>query len=64
MLVISRKKSEWFLIETSDGPIWIGLVGFRDDKARLGIEAPESVKVYRQELLPLDQRRKGDHAGR
>jgi carbon storage regulator len=47
MLVLSRKQSEAILIGND---IRIVLVGIRGSQVRIGIEAPESVKVYREEL--------------
>jgi carbon storage regulator len=48
MLVLSRKLDEAIII---DGNIRIRVVGIRGNHVRLGIEAPDSVKVFRQELL-------------
>jgi len=47
MLVLSRKQSEAILI---DNDIRIVLVGVRGTQVRIGIEAPDSVKVFREEL--------------
>ncbi|MBR4833275.1 MAG: carbon storage regulator [Thermoguttaceae bacterium] len=48
MLVLSRKKGESVVI---DGKIRIVVVDVRGDKARIGIEAPADVAVYRSEVL-------------
>jgi len=48
MLVLSRKSNERIVI---DGHIRITVVGIRGNQVRLGIEAPDGVKVYREELL-------------
>jgi carbon storage regulator len=50
MLVLSRKLGE--KIHIGDN-ICITVVDIDRGKVRLGIEAPRSVPVYRQELLPL-----------
>ncbi len=48
MLVLSRKKGESVVV---DGKITIVVVDVRGDKARIGIEAPAAVAVYRSEVL-------------
>lgn len=53
MLVLSRKKNESIIIgdqETLGFEIKIVVVEIRGDKVRLGIEAPKSVPVHRQEV--------------
>lgn len=47
MLVLSRKKNERIKL---DDDISIVVVEIRGDKVRLGIEAPQQVKVHRQEV--------------
>jgi carbon storage regulator len=47
MLVLSRKQSEAILIGND---IRIVLVGVRGTQVRIGIEAPDSIKVFREEL--------------
>lgn len=48
MLVLSRKKNESIVI--GDG-ITIVVVEIREDKVRLGIEAPKEVPVHRREVF-------------
>ena len=48
MLVLSRKKGESVVV---NGNITIVVVDVRGDKARIGIEAPADVAVYRSEIL-------------
>lgn len=48
MLVLSRKKGESVVV---NGNIKIVVVDIRGDKARIGIEAPADVAVYRSEVL-------------
>jgi carbon storage regulator len=47
MLVLSRKKNECIVI---DDKITITIVEIRGDKVRLGIEAPSTVPVHREEI--------------
>ncbi len=47
MLVLSRKLNETIII---NGDIHIMVVGIRGNQVRLGIEAPDSVGIFRQEL--------------
>lgn len=47
MLVLSRKLNEVIVI---DDTIRITVVGIRGNQIRLGIEAPDSVRVFREEL--------------
>jgi carbon storage regulator len=47
MLVLSRKLNESIII---DGDIRITIVGIRGNHVRVGIEAPGSVPIIREEL--------------
>ena len=47
MLVLSRKPNEAIII---NGNIRVMVVGIRGSHVRLGIEAPESVAIFREEL--------------
>lgn len=47
MLVLSRKLNETIII---DGNIRITVVGLRGNQVRLGIDAPDSVGIFREEL--------------
>lgn len=47
MLVLSRKLNEAIII---DGNIRVVVVGIQGNQVRLGIEAPSSVPIFRQEL--------------
>jgi len=55
MLVLSRKRNEQIVIAEN---IVITVVDIRGDKVRLGIEAPKSVPVHRQEVYEAIQREK------
>lgn len=53
MLVLSRKKNESLRISDD---IVVTVVEIRGDKVRLGISAPESVPVHRQEVYDAIKR--------
>ena len=54
MLILSRKKDERIVI---DDDIVITVVDIRGDKVRLGVEAPQSVPVHRQEVWDAIKRK-------
>jgi carbon storage regulator len=47
MLVLARKVNETIII---DDTIEVSVVDIKGDQVKLGIKAPKSVKVYRQEV--------------
>ena len=47
MLVLSRKKKETLLIGED---IKVTIIGIEGDKVKLGIEAPEHIHIYREEI--------------
>ena len=51
MLVLSRKRNEGIMISHPDGNIHIVVVEIRADKARIGVDAPKSVPVHRDEVF-------------
>jgi carbon storage regulator len=53
MLVLSRQRDESILIGDN---IKITIVDIRDDKVRLGIDAPKEIPVHRQEVFDDIQR--------
>jgi carbon storage regulator len=54
MLVLSRKQSQSIVI---NGNIRITVVSIRGNQVRIGIEAPDSVAVFREELCdPFPER--------
>jgi carbon storage regulator len=62
MLVLSRKKNESIIINDD---ITITVVEIRGDKVRLGIEAPKTVTVHRQEVyeaIQNQEKRSGSNA--
>ena len=53
MLILSRKKDESIII---DDTIEVSIVDIRGDQVKLGIKAPSSIKVYRQEVFDAIQK--------
>lgn len=49
-LMLSRRPGERVWIDHPDGCIWISVEDIRGDKVRLGIHAPPSVRVHREEV--------------
>jgi carbon storage regulator len=47
VLVVTRKSDESVII---DGKITIKVLAIEDGKVKLGIDAPQSIKIYRQEV--------------
>ena len=47
MLVLSRKVGESLMIGSD---VTVTVVEFRGDQVRLGVQAPRSVQVYREEI--------------
>lgn len=52
MLIISRKIGESLII---DNEIEIFILDIKNDKIRIGIEAPKSVKILRKELFETEK---------
>ena len=57
MLVLSRKKNETIVINDD---ISIVVVEIRNDKVRLGVEAPKEVPVNRREVFDAIRRNEAD----
>ena len=55
MLVLSRQKDESIVIGDD---VIVTIVDVRGDKVRLGINAPRSISVHRQEIYDAIQREK------
>jgi carbon storage regulator CsrA len=51
LLILSRRPGEKLILETSDGPIEVVLHRIDGQQAMIGIDAPKSVTVLRDELL-------------
>jgi carbon storage regulator len=64
MLVLSRRANEKIVLGGGAGCPLIEVVvsEIRSDKVRLGITAPDSVPVYRQEIWAAITRDKGEEA--
>ncbi len=58
MLVLSRKLNETIVI---NGNIHVTVVGLRGNQVRIGIEAPDSIAIFRKELF--DRSRVEDQSG-
>lgn len=56
MLVLSRKREERIVI----GDVVITVIEVRGDKVRIGVEAPSSVAVHRQEVFDAIVREGGN----
>ncbi len=55
MLVITRKISETFYIGND---ICISILDIDRNRVRIGIRAPLTTAIYREELLPIDDARR------
>lgn len=53
MLILSRRKGESFIIGND---IKITVLSQRNNQVRIGIDAPRSLPVHREEVLRRDQR--------
>ena len=60
MLTLERKRGERIMI---DGGIVVTVVNVRDNKVRIGVEAPPGVKIYREEILQQIQARQSAEPG-
>jgi carbon storage regulator len=57
MLVLSRKQDEKIIIGDS---ITLMVVSIQGDKVRLGIEAPKSVSIHREEVYQAIQKERDE----
>jgi carbon storage regulator len=65
MLILVRKAHQGIWIEGEKGDIWVKVLSVERDRVKLGITAPEDVKVMRQELFegePINANTRG-HEG-
>lgn len=51
MLVLTRRKNQSIVI---DGDVVVTVLEVKGDQVRIGITAPEKVKVFREELLGVE----------
>jgi carbon storage regulator len=56
MLVLSRKKSEAVIIGDGEDRITIMVVEIKGDKVRLGVNAPQTLPVHREEVYDAIKR--------
>lgn len=66
MLVLNRRQGERIYLEFYDASgkrirIVVSVAGKFGDKMKIGITAPESVKVSREELIATDDREPEDY---
>lgn len=52
MLLLAQHERETIILETSDGPIEVRLTRLDDHEARIGIDAPSTVRIIRREDAP------------
>lgn len=50
MLVLSRKKNEQLVIRMGEETVFIRILDVARDRVRVGITAPRSVEVHREEV--------------
>ncbi|GMO58507.1 MAG: carbon storage regulator CsrA [Termitinemataceae bacterium] len=53
MLILTRKTDEKIIIDEN---ITVSIIEVRGDQVRIGVDAPKTVKVYRQEVLKAIQK--------
>lgn len=58
MLVLSRKQDEKIIIGDS---ITLMVISIQGDKVRLGIDAPKTVSIHREEVYQAIQRERAAH---
>ena len=57
MLVLKRGENEKIVFQTADGPIVLVVCSTGLQNTKLGISAPRSVQIFREELLSEQTRR-------
>lgn len=56
MLVLTRKKNERIVIGDGPDAVVVTLLEMRGDKIRVGVDAPRSTRVMREELIERIER--------
>ena len=51
MLVLTRTRGESIVIQTTDGPIEVVVTRVLDSRVKIGINAPDTVKILRTEII-------------
>jgi carbon storage regulator CsrA len=63
VLVLTGRVGESIILETSEGPIQVTLLEYKSGtQTSVGIEAPESVRIWREELAQDDDSVKSDRS--
>ncbi len=52
MLILTRKIGESLII---DDQVTVTVMGMKGNQVRLGIDAPRTVRIYREEIFPRDE---------
>lgn len=55
MLTLSRRQGEYFLLETSDGPIEMHISRIQGNQVKVSFELPDEVEVIRGELIESEE---------
>ena len=51
MLVLTRTRGESIVIQTTDGPIEVVVTRVLDSRVKIGINAPDNVRILRTEII-------------
>lgn len=51
-LILTRKVNQRILIQVDEVKVWLTVIDVQDGRVKLFVEAPQSVDVWREELLP------------
>lgn len=57
MLILSRAENQRIRIEVNGVEVWVAVLRTGDGRVKLGIDAPQSVSIAREELLAAEQKR-------
>ena len=51
MLILTRRCEQAIIIETSDGPIVVRVLGIERGRVLVGVQADKKVRILREELI-------------
>lgn len=51
MLILTRNTNESIVIQTNEGEVEVTICGVNKGQVRVGIKAPDSIDIWRSELL-------------
>lgn len=51
MLVLTRTRGESIVIQTTDGPVEVVVTRVLDGRVKIGVNAPDNVKILRTEII-------------